>query len=352
MYNRIRPLLFHLDPEEAHRLTLAAVSVSGGVLAARLTLRSLYDVNDPRLVVEAFGLKFKNPIGLAAGYDKNGVAVGGLSTLGFGHIEVGTITPRPQTGNPRPRLHRLPEAKALINSLGFPNLGADAIEGEHWRRQARGARVGVNIGKGKDTPLERAAEDYVFLLRRYHAHADYVTINVSSPNTLGLRQLQTKAFILELLTVIAQERAALTPRVPILVKIAPDLTEAEIDDVLDAIASAGIDGIIATNTTLSRQGVPAYARELKGGLSGQPLKARATAVIRYIAQRTGGKLPIIGVGGVASARDALEKLQAGARLIQVYTGLIYSGPGLIHDINLGLLKAIRNGALQLPIPGL
>lgn len=340
MYDRLRPLLFRLDPEEAHRLTLAALGLSGGLLPARVSLRALFESDDPRLAVEAFGLRFKNPVGLAAGYDKNGVAVRGLCALGFGHVEVGTLTPKPQAGNPRPRVHRVPEVQGLINSLGFPNLGADEIDGRGWRAQARAtrARVGVNIGKGKDTPLERAAEDYVYLLSRYHACADYLAVNVSSPNTLGLRQLQSREYLNGLLGEIARARDALTPRVPVLVKIAPDLTESEIDDALDAIMGAGLDGVIATNTTVSRDGLPERERTLKGGLSGRPLRDRATAVIRYVAQRTAGRLPVVGVGGVMNPDDAVEKLDAGAALVQVYTGLVYAGPALVQQINRRLLR--------------
>jgi len=343
MYAALRALLFQLDPERAHSLTLEAVAFAGKVPPARAALRALWVQEDPRLAVEAFGVTFPNPVGLAAGYDKNGVAVAGLSALGFGHLEIGTITPVAQPGNPRPRLHRLPEAGAIINSMGFPNDGAAAIDGRAWRREARGARIGVNLGKGKDTPLERAADDYVSLLKRYAPSADYVTINISSPNTPALRELQTRAFITDLLRTIAAERDRLTPRVPILVKIAPDLCEHEIDDVVDAIFAAGFDGIVATNTTLSREGLPESTRSLPGGLSGQPLKARATAAIRHIAKHTGGKLPIVGVGGIASAVDAMEKLDAGACLIQIYTGLVYAGPGLVRTINRVLLEAKTPG---------
>jgi dihydroorotate dehydrogenase len=232
----------------------------------------------------------------------------------------------------------VPEARALVNALGFPNDGAEALEVESrkWRVSARDARVGVNLGKGRDTPLERAAEDYVALLRRYQPHADYLVVNVSSPNTPGLRQLQTRSFSENLLATVAQARDALTPRAPLLVKIAPDLTESEIDDVLAAATAAGLDGLIATNTTLSRDGLPTYAQTLAGGLSGEPLRARATAVIRYLARQT--PLPIIGVGGILSADDALEKLDAGATLVQVYTGLVYAGPGLVAEINRRLLN--------------
>jgi dihydroorotate dehydrogenase len=346
MYSRLRPFLFRLDPERAHSLTLAALKWAGNSPISNL-LRAAFVLHDPRLEVEAFGLRFANPVGLAAGYDKNGIALRGLSCLGFGHVEAGTVTRLPQAGNPRPRLHRVPEAGALVNSMGFPNAGVEALKVESGRWNVKGeVRVGINIGKGKDTPLEKAADDYCALLRQVHARADYIAINVSSPNTLGLRQLQGRAFIEDLLKAVAAERDRLTPRAPLLVKIAPDLTESEIDDVIAAVTARGVDGVIATNTTVSRAGAPARAADLKGGLSGRPLKARATEIIRYIAQRTGGRLPIIGVGGIASAADALEKLRAGACLVQIYTGLIYAGPGLARQINAGLLRACEAEGLK------
>lgn len=330
------PLLFRLDPEQAHALTLALLKWAGRFSAARYLLRSMFEVADPRLEVEAFGIKFNNPVGLAAGYDKNGVAARGLSCLGFGHIEVGTVTRLPQAGNPKPRIHRLPESRALINSMGFPNAGAEALRVASGAR--RMTRVGINIGKGRDTPPELAAEDYGALLRQVHGQADYVVLNLSSPNTPGLRQLQAKAMLGDLLNAVASVRDGLRPRKPLLIKISPDLAEAEIDGAIETAMACGMDGVIATNTTVSRDGLPDYARELKGGLSGAPLRARSTEVIRRIARRAEGHLPIIGVGGIASAADALEKLQAGATLVQVYTGLVYGGPGLVRQINLGLLK--------------
>lgn len=337
MYSHLRPLLFRFDPERAHALTLRLLRWAGQVPITNYLLRSLFEVSHPRLEVEALGIKFNNPVGLAAGYDKNGIAVRGLSCLGFGHVEVGTVTRQPQAGSPRPRVHRVPEAGALINHMGFPNAGVEALQVTDGER--RMTRVGINIGKSQDTPLERAAEDYCALLRRVHAQADYVAINVSSPNTPGLRQLQVRTALEELLAAVVAVRDSLTPRVPLLVKIAPDLTEGEIDDLLSVVVARGVDGVIATNTTVRREGVPENAAGLPGGLSGLPLKARATEVIRYIAGRTGGQLPIIGVGGIASADDALEKLRAGASLVQVYTGLVYVGPGLVHQINKGLLQA-------------
>ncbi len=369
MYNLLRPLLFRLDPEHAHHLTLNALRVAAALPFGLRWLGSTFNVvNDPRLEVEAFGLKFKNRVGLAAGYDKNGVAVRGLGALGFGHIEIGTVTRIPQLGNPKPRVHRVREVQGVINSMGFPNEGVEALT-RRMKNEGRSMnssfihhpssfRIGINIGKGKDTPVERAAEDYCALLEQVAPYADYVAINISSPNTMNLRQLQAKSFIVGLLREIARTRKSVgsgqkaessevssmaqisakhvnlqISNLPLLVKIAPDLSESEIDDVLDAIAQTGIDGIIATNTTLAREGLPSYAQSLKGGLSGAPLTARSTQVIRHIAKQTQGKLPIIGVGGIMTPQDALAKLDAGATLVQVYTGMIYAGPGLVCDIN-------------------
>jgi len=333
MYQLIKPLLFKLDPERAHHLTLHLIKWAGIFPPTYFLLRRLFEVNDPRLEVEAFGLKFKNPIGLAAGYDKNGVAAKGLSALGFGHVEIGTVTRAKQVGNPKPRVFRVPEAHGLINSMGFPNDGVAALK---IKRGA--AKIGINIGKSKDTPIERAADDYCELLKQVYADADYVTVNVSSPNTMNLRQLQAREAIANLLKEVATVRNALPKRVPLLVKIAPDLAEGEIDDVLSAIDQSGFDGIIATNTTIGRVGLSERYQNLKGGLSGAPLRDRSTAVIRYIANRTEGKLPIIGVGGIIEPRDAIEKLAAGAVLIQIYTGLIYSGPALVKQINRKILS--------------
>ncbi len=341
MYNIVRQILFRLDPEHAHSLVLGLIGLAGIVPPALALLRAVYEIDDARLGVEAFGVTFRNPVGLAAGYDKNGVAVRGLSALGFGHIEVGTVTPGRQSGNPRPRLHRIPEAQALINSMGFPNDGADAL-----RIRRGGARVGISIGKSNDTPVDEAADDYCALLKQVYRQADYVAINVSCPNMPNLRRLQTRQAIEDLLSAVTQVRDGLSPRVPLLVKIGPDLSESEVDDVLGAIAMAGIDGIIATNTTEKRPvEVPKHYRELSGGLSGAPLRARATDIVRHIARATAGRLPIIGVGGIASPQDAIEKLDAGASLVQVYTGLVYSGPGLVKSINRALIRAAGAGSV-------
>lgn len=337
MYSLIRPLMFRLDPERAHGVTLEAVRLAGRNPAARLLLRALFDLHDRRLEVNAFGLTFRNPVGMAAGYDKNAVGVAGLAALGFGHLELGTVTRFPQVGNPRPRLHRLPEYKAVINSMGFPNEGIDVIERRPW--QAPGTRAGMNIGKSKETVIERAADDYVFLLRRVYRRADYVALNVSSPNTLNLRQLQARDHLEGLLKHVASARDALPRRVPLLLKLAPDLTEAEIDDALAAATANGIDGLIATNTTISRKGLPSYTVGLQGGVSGRPLTARAQAFVTFLARRT--DLPIIGVGGIMSPDDALARLDAGATLLQIYTGMIYAGPGLVKAINKAILKRNR-----------
>jgi dihydroorotate dehydrogenase len=331
MYQRIRPLLFRLDAEQAHGLTLKLLRWAGDIMVARMLLQRWFAVEDLRLHTEAFGLHFKNRVGLAAGYDKNGIAVPGLATLGFGHIEVGTVTRQMQPGNARPRIWRAPGQQALVNSMGFPNAGVAACH----PAPVAGVRLGVNIGKSKETPVERAAEDYCLLLQQVYERADYVTINVSSPNTLNLRQLQARAAIEDLLRAVARVRQAQS--IPLLVKIAPDLSDSELDDVLAAVIATGIDGVIATNTTTSRAGLPPAYHDLPGGVSGAPLCVRSTAIVQAIAQRTGGRLPIIGVGGIITPDDALAKLDAGAWLVQLYTGLIYSGPGLVRAINLSLL---------------
>jgi len=333
MYNAIRPLLFKFDPEAIHKITLMAIKYAGLLPPTYALLRAIFEVNDPRLEVEAFGVKFRNPIGMAAGYDKDAEAVRGLSALGFGHIEVGTVTRQKQIGNPKPRVHRVIESQGVINSMGFPNNGVAALK---IRRGA--TKVGINIGKSKDTPVEQAAEDYVELFKRVYRDADYVAINISSPNTLNLRQLQAREFIESLLKEVTLVRNSMLPRMPVLVKIAPDLSEREVEDVLGAIQLTGVDGIIATNTTIGREGIPPQYRDLKGGLSGLPLRDRSTEMVSCIHRKTDGKLPIIGVGGVMNPLDALAKFEAGATLVQVYTGLVYAGPGLVKQINQALLR--------------
>ncbi len=336
MYAFFRPLLFRLDPERAHGLTLAAIRLAGQAPLVRSVLRVMYSSTDQAR--RAFGLDFRNPVGLAAGYDKDGRGWRGLAVLGFGHIEVGTVTPRPQPGNPSPRVFRLPEDRALINRMGFPGRGADYVAAQLQGSRPAGLVLGVNIGKNKDTPLESALDDYLACLRRFAPLADYIAINVSSPNTVGLRRLQSRAALESLLFGLASERQRLLTttrqpgQLPILVKLAPDLGDEELDDALAAILSAGMDGVIATNTTLARQGLRSAHAQENGGLSGAPLTRRSRAVVAEIVRRVQGKLPVIGAGGIMSREDAQAMLGAGASLIQVYTGLVYAGPGLVKAI--------------------
>lgn len=336
MYSSIvRPLLFRMDPEKVHALTLSLIRLVGKLPPVSLLVRRLYHA--PSKPVSAFGLKFSNPIGLAAGYDKDGLGYRGLACLGFGHIEIGTITLRPQPGNPKPRVFRLPADRGLINRMGFPGLGADFACSQLQGRRAGGPVRGVNLGKNRDTPLQEAARDYTTLVRMFAPLADYLAINVSSPNTVGLRRLQARQALEELLTEVDLARRDLSygskPGViPILVKLAPDLSDSELDDALEAISQSGMDGVIATNTTTSRESLRSPMAAESGGLSGAPLRRLSTEMVRKIHNRTGGRLPVIGVGGVEDAESAQEKLDAGAVLVQVYTGLVYTGPALVKTI--------------------
>ena len=339
-YRFLRPLLFRLDPERAHNLTLHLLSLAGSLLPIRAWLRRIFTSQTPGLGVRLFGLDFRNPVGMAAGFDKDGQAIPGLACLGFGHLELGTVTPDPQIGNPKPRVFRLPEDQAVINRMGFPNAGAEALLKNLRRGCPPGVVVGVNIGKGIDTPIEDAVEDYLILLKMFYSYADYLAINVSSPNTIGLRRLQGREHLEDLLQALSVERSSLKiisgRRVPILVKLAPDLTEGELEDAVEVIVSSGMDGVIATNTTVERVGLSSRHREETGGLSGEPLKDHSTEVVRRIHQITDGRLPIVGVGGIFGPEDAREKLDAGASLVQIYTGLVYHGPGLVSEILEGL----------------
>ena len=337
MYGLARPLLFCLDAERAHDLGLKAIE-----MAYRSGLHPLLAARPASLPVEAFGLRFDNPVGLAAGLDKNGAHVDALAALGFGFIEIGTVTPRPQPGNPRPRMFRLPGHAAVINRLGFNNDGVEALL-RHLDRARYSGVLGVNIGKNKDTPNERAADDYVFCLERVHARAGYVTVNVSSPNTQGLRDLQLDAALKRLLGTLRETQLRLDARhgkhTPLLLKIAPDLDEAAMDAVARAVLGSGIDGLICTNTTIDRTPVTGQRHaDEAGGLSGAPLRTRATAVLQGMAQRLLGRVPLIGVGGITRGADAVEKIAAGATLVQFYTGLIYRGPALIGEC----VEAIRS----------
>ncbi|MDX9990564.1 MAG: quinone-dependent dihydroorotate dehydrogenase [Anaerolineales bacterium] len=332
MYRLLRPLLFKLDPELAHALTLNLVRLAGRIPLSRGMLASIF--MPPEKPVQAFGLTFKNPVGLAAGYDKDCQALAGLSALGFGHLELGTVTPRPQPGNPKPRIFRLIEQEAVINRMGFPGRGMDYAAASLLRSggQRKETLIGINLGKNKDTALEAAAEDYIGLMRTFAPQADYLAINISSPNTVGLRRLQGREMLEGLLKELSAERSRLPVQPPLLVKIAPDLSDEELDDAVGAILDAGMDGIIATNTTLSREGLAGPLRAETGGLSGRPLTGLSDSVLRKVVARVNGRIPVIGVGGVTSPADAKRKLDLGAALVQVYTGMIYSGPGLVKQI--------------------
>ena len=330
LYDLARTLMFRLDAETSHELALSSMN-----LAASLGLPRLMGATVQNLPTRVMGIRFPNPVGLAAGLDKNGTAVDGLAAMGFGFVEVGTVTPRPQPGNPKPRLFRIPEHKAIVNRMGFNNDGVDQLLKNLSRSRYDGV-LGINIGKNKDTPNEKAHEDYLVCLRKVYPHASYITVNVSSPNTPGLRTLQFGDSLNSLLDALKTEQARqarLHGRyVPIAVKIAPDMVEEELGLVAGALKTYEMDGVIATNTTLSREGVEdsPIASEA-GGLSGSPVRNRSTAVIRNLAEHLDGALPSIGVGGITEGFDAAEKIEAGASLVQVYTGFIYRGPQLVRD---------------------
>ena len=332
-YPLARPALFAMDAETAHEVTLSGLQRAYECGATRKLMQAR-----PTAPSTLMGMQLANPIGLAAGLDKNGAYIDALGNLGFGFIEVGTVTPRAQPGNPKPRMFRLPRANALINRLGFNNLGLDAflanVQRSQWRKQ--GGILGLNIGKNADTPIERAADDYLIGLEGVYPHADYVTVNISSPNTKNLRALQSGDELSALLGQLADKRRALEDqhqrRVPMAVKIAPDLTQEQIDAIADILPRHGIDGVIATNTTLSRDSVAGQAHaDEAGGLSGAPVHELSLKVIRRLKEQLGDSLAIIGVGGVLSGQQAREKMAAGADAVQLYTGLIYRGPALVGE---------------------
>lgn len=339
MYKVLRPFLFRLEPEIAHQLTLQALCMAGSFPLSNWLLRQLYRV--PAKPVQAFGLTFRNPVGLAAGYDKDGVAIHGLAALGFGHVEIGTVTPKLQPGNPKPRVFRLVEDEAVINRMGFPGKGMEYVSKQlSVRSDQLSVVVGVNLGKNKDTPLEESANDYIELMRRFMFPADYLTINISSPNTVGLRRLQGRAMLEQLLGAIKKERESIAlgrgGHAPILVKLSPDLTDEELEDAISVILAQGMDGVIATNTTLAREGLRSRLREEAGGLSGSPLRGRSEAVLSQVVKLVNGRIPVVSVGGILNPDDAKKRLALGASLVQVYTGLIYRGPGLVREIITGL----------------
>ncbi len=348
IYRLIRPLLFRLEPERVHQLTLLTLRLVQGFPPALWLLALLYAL--PEKPVQAFGLRFKNPVGLAAGYDKDALAVAGLSALGFGHIEIGTVTPLPQPGNPKPRLFRLVEDEAVINRMGFPSRGSAYVQKRlqkyfvpdpqrpAYRRSAflSDTILGVNIGKNRQTRDDKAVFDYLSLVQDFAPYADYIAINVSSPNTTGLRALQRRAALERLLAQVHSQRLIeerrLRKRLPLLVKLAPDLSPAELDEALEVILRTGMNGVIAVNTTVERPGLRSPLRGENGGLSGRPLRVQSEAVLRQVVQRLGGQIPVISVGGIMSPEDAQRRLDMGADLVQVYTGLVYHGPGLVRQI--------------------
>jgi len=339
MYKAIlRPILFLIDPEKIHHLAFSSIRFLNKLGLGGL-FRSMYVVNHPSLERKLFGLTFPNPVGLAAGFDKDAKLYKELANLGFGFIEIGTVTPKPQDGNPKKRLFRLRAENALINRMGFNNGGvAEAVK--RLQKSNRGkVLIGGNIGKNKITPNEEAVNDYVICFEALFDHVDYFVVNVSSPNTPNLRALQDKEPLTALLHTLQKNNNKRPQRKPILLKIAPDLTNEQLLDIIDIVSETEIDGVIATNTTISREGLVSENKKEMGGLSGKPLTNRATEVIRFLSEKSDKAFPIIGVGGIHSAKDALEKIEAGASLVQLYTGFIYEGPNLIKEINQAIVTS-------------
>lgn len=327
MYKIIKPILFQMDPEEAHHLVFKLTKWSKPILPYLFPNK-----NRKTLEKNIFGLAFKNPVGLAAGFDKNGILIEALDALGFGFIEVGTVTPKPQDGNPKKRLFRLKKDEAIINRMGFNNGGVDALVEQLKSLKNKNIIIGGNIGKNKDTPNEDAVNDYLICFNKLFDYVNYFVVNVSSPNTPNLRALQDKEPLTDLLQTLQNENLKKSQAKPILLKIAPDLTDEQLLDIIDIVKTTKIAGVIATNTTLSREGLNDIQKNEMGGLSGKPLTKRSTEVIKFLSEKSQQSFPIIGVGGIHSAQDAKDKLAAGASLIQLYTGFVYEGPKLIKDI--------------------
>ena len=339
MYQRlIKPILFLFDPERVHYFTFSVIKIISSIPGASFIIRRLYTVNDKRLERTVFGLKFPNPVGLAAGFDKNAVLYKELTHFGFGFIEIGTLTPKGQPGNPKKRLFRLKEDDAIINRMGFNNEGVeDAVT---RLKKNKNVLIGGNIGKNKVTPNEDAVNDYIYCFNALFDYVDYFVVNVSSPNTPNLRALQDKEPLTHLLSTLKALNDKKENAKPILLKIAPDLSDDQLLDIIDIVTSVKIDGVIATNTTLSREGLQSKHKTEMGGLSGKPLTQRSTEVIRFLVEKSNNAFPIIGVGGIHSPADALEKLQAGAALVQLYTGFVYEGPAVVKRINKALLQEL------------
>jgi len=344
LYSIFKPLIFLISPEKAHHITVSLWKFILAIPLLSSIVRKNLRVESKSLEKELFGLKFSNPVGLAAGFDKDGKYYHPMAQLGFGFVEIGTVTPLGQDGNPQPRLFRLPKDKGLINRMGFNNEGVDALV-ERLKKQENQKRnyiIGGNIGKNKLTPNEKAVDDYVICFEKLFAYVDYFVVNVSSPNTPNLRDLQDKEPLTHLLNTLQKLNNQKESRKPILLKIAPDLTSSQLDDIIEIVASTKIDGIIATNTTISRDGLNTSSELINsigaGGLSGTPVKERSTEVIKYLHIKSGGSFPIVGVGGIDSPEAAKAKLDAGASLVQIYSGMVYYGPTIVRDINRSILK--------------
>lgn len=335
----IRPVLFWFDPEEVHHFTFSLIRFLSKIPGFPALFCSLYEVSDKRLETKVFGLTFKNPVGLAAGFDKDAKLYQELESFGFGFIEIGTLTPKPQEGNPKKRLFRLKADSAIINRMGFNNGGV-ARAAERLKNN-KGVLIGGNIGKNKVTPNEDAVSDYEICFDALYDVVDYFVVNVSSPNTPNLRALQDKEPLTQLLQTLQDKNSKKENPKPILLKIAPDLTDEQLLDIIDIVAETKIAGVIATNTTISREGLQSENKTETGGLSGKPLTKRSTEVIRFLSEKSNKAFPIIGVGGIHSAEDAIEKLDAGASLVQLYTGFIYEGPALVKAINKEILKKLK-----------
>lgn len=337
----IRPIFFQFDPEKIHHFTFSLIKGISKTPGVSSIIRGMYQVNDAKLERELFGLKFKNPVGLAAGFDKNAVLYNELADFGFGFIEIGTVTPKGQEGNPKKRIFRLKDDQGLINRMGFNNAGVQAAV-ENLKNNKGKVIIGGNIGKNTDIPTEQYTQDYCDTFKALHPYVDYFVLNVSCPNVGSHAKLQDKDYLLELISEVQKLNNAEYIQRPIVLKIAPDLNNQQLDEIVELVAETKIDGVIASNTSTNREGLIATEKQLEaignGGLSGKPIKDRSTATIKYLADKSNKSFPIIGVGGVHSAEDALEKIEAGADLVQIYTGFIYEGPGLIKRINKAILS--------------
>ena len=340
MYKFLKLFLFQFDPERIHYFVTGTLQWAQRMWGVPKLIKAAFKLENPSLEREVFGLKFKNPVGLAAGFDKNGEYIEELANFGFGFIEVGTVTPLPQPGNEKPRMFRLPQDEALINRMGFNNKGVDVLAKKLTLVKRDGLIIGGNIGKNKNTPNEEAVNDYIKCFDRLFDVVDYFVVNVSSPNTPGLRELQEKEPLKNILNTLQNRNLTHPIAKPILLKIAPDLTNSQLDDIVEIVQETKIAGVIASNTTISREDLQSGESQKKemGGLSGKPLTKRATEVIRYLSDKSGKSFPIIGVGGIHSTKDAQDKLDAGAALVQIYTGFVYEGPGLVKRILKGLIK--------------